>query len=93
MSKTAEKTLIVKHGLSRAIFTKFIGQTEHKPSRIKAYDTEGFSATVSKSEYNTEAEASEAAVRALCAKMEWTGELVSGGTKQGNVWVFVGGAK
>lgn len=94
-TNTTEKqqALEIRHGLSRAIFTKYLGPTNRRPSRIKAYDTEGFSAFVSKSEFSTDQEATEAAVQKLCAKMKWTGTLVSGGTKEGNVFVFVEGAR
>jgi len=35
-----------------------------------------------------EGEKHQAAARALCEKMGWTGRLVEGGTKEGSVFVF-----
>lgn len=85
----AKKPLNVRSGMFRAIFTKYLGATDRRGSRIKAFDCEGFSVTVNIDYSLRDGENHCAAARKLCEKMNWTGTLVSGGTKDGQVFVFV----
>lgn len=72
----------------RAIFTKFHGPTNFRGARISASDSDGNRVTISYP-YELSGEACHrAAVDALRAKMGWNGEMVSGGTKNGYVFVF-----
>jgi hypothetical protein len=86
---TASKPLVIKHGHCRAIFTKFLGPTNYRGSRVKAYDGEGNSVTVSKNDSLRHDDAHAEAAQRLCEKMGWLGVLVSGGTPEGCVFVFV----
>jgi len=74
----------------QAIITKYLGPTEHKPSRVKARAANGQSITMSWHSIdkdNTE-DAHRVAAEALRDKLGWTGELIAGGTKEGFVFVF-----
>jgi len=73
----------------KAIITKYLPATNTKPARIKASTEGGNSITIS---YPSDDMSQEAAYRkaaeALCAKMNWTGQLYGGGTENGYVFVF-----
>lgn len=72
----------------KAITTKYLGATNFKPSRIKAYAEGGNSVTISyPHELDGQAVFEKAAV-ALCEKMGWSTELLGGGTDNGYVFVF-----
>ncbi len=73
----------------KAITTKFHGPTNMRGSRYSATDSDGNKVTIS-TDYALSSEGNhDAAAIALCAKMGWTGhDLVRGGTKGGNVYVF-----
>lgn len=71
-----------------AIHTKFIGPTNTRGSRYKAYTTKGnkvvtIGAPVDGRDGHT------AAAIAYCRVLGWTGKLISGGTDEGNVYVFL----
>ena len=73
----------------KAITVKYLGPTNHKGSRLKAYDLDGHSITISYdyglSDYDLYAKAA----FALVNKMEWTTKgLIGGGTRDGMVFVF-----
>lgn len=68
----------------KAITTKFHGHTESKPVRYSATDSDGNKVIIS----GTSPSHDTAAI-ALCRKMNWTGTLVRGGTKEGNVYVWL----
>ena len=73
-----------------AICTKYIGPTESKPSRVKAYAPDGQSVTLSWHSIdkdNTE-DVHRVAAETLRDKMQWKGELIAGSTKEGYVFVF-----
>ena len=76
----------------KAILTKFISQTNHKPARIKAYDSVGNSILVSWDEAtNNDRRHEEAylyAAKQLAIKMGWSTNLLGGGTKEGYAFVF-----
>ena len=76
----------------KAITTKYLPVTTYCGSRIKAYEPDGKSITL---HYAHELNATEnhiAAAKALCAKLDWHGDLVGGHTKDGMVFVFDTGA-
>jgi hypothetical protein len=72
----------------RAIHTKYLPPTHTKPSRCKAYDSSGQSLTVSVDSYSNYEQASNGAAVKFAQSRGWTGTLVKGGTKEGNVYVF-----
>lgn len=77
----------------KAIITRFVGATNTKPARIIASDLDGNRITVPAEGELQRATARDAAhetaVRALCARMNWTGDLVWGAVKTGLVWVWL----
>lgn len=88
-TKQAMKPLEITIGPCRAIFTRYLGPTNTRGSRIKAFDCEGNSATVPMDNSKRDDDSHRAAVEKLCRKMNWSGRLASGGTKDGMVFVFV----
>ena len=72
-----------------AIQTKYLGPTNNRGSRIKAWTCNGHSITVGY-DYSLSdgAEVHSAAAVALARKMGWSGQMISGGTNQGYVFVF-----
>lgn len=68
----------------KAIRTSYIGQTDTRPARWKAVDGDGNKALVSAS-----IGTAEDAVRALCERMGWAGDLISGGFGNDEYWVWV----
>jgi hypothetical protein len=72
----------------KSIITKYHGPTDFKGSRISASDGDGNRVFIS---YPSELRSEEAhanAVKALCKKMSWTGEIYGGDHPDGMVWVF-----
>ena len=76
----------------KAILTKIIPCTNTKPTRVKAYTEGGNAITVSWStcddDGRTQGQAHLFAAKKLCEKMQWTGELIGGGTAEGYCFVF-----
>jgi hypothetical protein len=76
-----------------AIQTKFLGATNCKPSRIKAFTHMGANVTVSWDHGLNADENYLSVANKLAAKMGWVGKgygkLVGGGMKDGDVFVFV----
>ncbi len=79
----------------KAILTKYLGQTNTKPGRIKAYAEGGHSITISEDACNqdgrTQGQAHLYAAEQLAAKMGWFdygGYLIGGGTPDGYCFVF-----
>ena len=74
----------------KAIETRYFGPGNVRGSRIKAFDCDGNSVTIPYP-YNLSGEAvHRQAADVLCAKMNWTGDLVGGAVKRGYVFVFTG---
>lgn len=72
----------------RAILTKYLGPTNCKGARIKAYDNWGNSATVDY-DYSLSGKAvHEVAARQLADVRGWKGELVGGEIKGGYAFVI-----
>jgi len=80
----------------KAITVKYLGPTNRRGSRLKAYDCDGNSATISfPYEVSRDIGYLKAAM-ALVAKMEWDWtpeDLAHGGVKDGEVFVFVENTK
>lgn len=73
----------------KAIITKYLPATNMKPARIKATAEGGNSVTISYPQDDISQEAAyRKAAEALCAKMNWPGQLFGGGTENGYVFVF-----
>ena len=73
----------------KAIQTKYIGATNTRGSRIKAFDEDGNSTTIPYPHELSGEEVHRKAAEALRDKKGWKGELVGGGIKSGYVFVFV----
>lgn len=72
----------------KAITTKYIGPSNVRGSRIKAFDGDGHSVTLS---YDPAINSDQNHLKAACAlrdKMQWKGKLIGGGTKTGYVFCF-----
>lgn len=72
----------------KAISTKYIGPTNSRGSRIKAFDSDNNQVTISYPYELSGEDVYRKAAEALRDKMGWTGELIGGGTKDGYVFVF-----
>lgn len=70
----------------KAITTKYHGPTNLRGSRVSAFD--GDNRIFVSFDYASHDPHRDAAL-ALCRKLNWTGKLISGGTKEGNVFVFL----
>ena len=73
----------------KAIRTKYLGPTNTKGSRIVATDEDGNRVIISSGGADSVENNHRRAAEALCAKMNWTGKMVSGSLKNGYVFVFV----
>lgn len=72
-----------------AILTKYLGATNSRPSRVKAYTESGLQVTIPW-EYGLNVEGNHlAAAQKLAHKMDWAGRWVGGGTKEGYAFVNV----
>lgn len=72
----------------KAILTKVLPCTETKRRRVKAYDLDGNSVTVTTSWLSGQA-LHEFAAKELCAKMNWPGQMACGETREGFAFVFL----
>ena len=72
----------------KAIETKYLGATDTKPSRIKAFANGGNQITISYDHELNQGQAHRKAAQALADKMGWKGRLIGGGTANGYVFVF-----
>lgn len=70
-----------------AILTKYIGPTNYRDSRVKAYTESGRSITIPWDDALNSEENHNAAALALQTKMGWTDDLIQGGTPKGYVFV------
>lgn len=73
----------------KAIQTRFLGPTDYKPSRIKAFDCAGNSRTYNM-HYNVDCE-HRIAAETFIKDMGWNVDILGGGTIKGKdmVWVIV----
>jgi len=72
----------------KAIITKYISATNYKGARISASDGDGNKITIPYDNELSDAACYAKAAVALCKKMNWKGTLISGGLKNGYVFVF-----
>ena len=73
-----------------AIITKYIGPTNTRGARIKAYTGKGQSVTIAYPYLaGGDGASHETAARALMSKMGWDFELVQGGTGTGRAFVML----
>jgi hypothetical protein len=79
--------LKVTTGPFKAIFTKYLGPTDQRGARIKAYASDGKSVTIPFDHYGSCSH--RLAVIALCEKLGWDGEWIGGGGLNGNVYVSI----
>jgi hypothetical protein len=81
--------LTIIPGSMQAITTKYHGPGNVRGARISATTESGVRVSVP-IDHGLDTDENHAnAARALCAKLGWSGTLVSGGTKNGNVYVFL----
>lgn len=73
----------------KAIETKYLGPTDGRGARIKAWDSDNNQVTIPYPYELSGEDVHRKAAEALCAKMNWPGQLVGGATKRGYVFVFV----
>lgn len=77
--------------MARAITTRYVGPTNNRAAYVCASEPEGKRVRVPEGPglgYSEEQWHLQAAML-LCAKLNWSGELIGGGIKGGMVWVFV----
>ncbi len=73
-----------------AIHTKYIGPTNTRWIRYKAFTTpDRPKVTITQIDNLSVEENHKAVAAAYCRKMGWTGKLLSGGTEDGYVFVFL----
>jgi len=73
-----------------AITVKYLGPTNTKGTRLKAY-ANGNSITISKNYALSDSDGPKYAAQVLCDKMKWKGHLIHGGTEKEDVFVFLKG--
>jgi hypothetical protein len=75
----------------QSITTRYRGPTDKRGARIFAKASGGARCSIPYDYAKSSADVHDDAVRALCAKMGWTGRLARGeaGNGKGNVYVFV----
>ena len=77
----------------RAIQTKYLGPSNFRGARIKAFDCDGNSVTIPYPYELSGEDVHRKAAEALRDKMRWSGELIGGSIKSGYVFVFADGRK
>lgn len=70
-----------------AILTRYLGPTNFRDSRVKAYTESGLSVTIGWDDSLSVEENHRLAAQALQSKMGWKDDLIEGGTSQGYVYV------
>ncbi len=75
----------------KAIRTRYKGPTNTRGSRIIASDEDGNRITIGYDDALDSEDAHRKGADALCARMHWEGEMVSGSLKDGYVFVFLKG--
>lgn len=74
---------------SQAILTKYLPPTNSRGARIKATSASGLSVTIPYEYELSGVDLHAVAVKKLCEKLNWSGELVAGGTDVGYAFVFI----
>jgi hypothetical protein len=75
----------------QAITTKYLSPTNHRGARIRALTASGLAITLAVNHSFSDGRCHAEAALALCQRLGWSGELVSGCTREGYVFVFVSG--
>lgn len=75
----------------QTIFTKYIAATNTKPSRIRATASHNKSSVTIPYCYESYDHGHSSAALALAVKLGWKGTLITGHTKDGQVFVFANG--
>jgi hypothetical protein len=73
----------------QTITTKYHGATNTRGSRISATNTAGLRVSIPYPIELSGDACHDLAAKTLCEKFGWKGELISGGQKTGNVYVFL----
>jgi len=73
--------------MRQAIETKYLGATNYRPSRIVARTEGGHRLIVSYDHAHNPPQMHQVAAEALANKLEWTGQWVGAGTREGYVFV------
>ena len=73
----------------KAIETRYIGPSNTRGARMVADDGAGNRVTIPYDYAVSRDQVHADACRALLDKMKWQGELISGSTRRGMVWVFI----
>ena len=80
----------------KAIQTKYIGATNRKPARVKAFDMDGNAVTVTDGDaesagvkFTEDFDLHAYAAKRLAERMKWSGHLIRGEIKGGSVFVFI----
>ena len=81
--------MIIHESRCIAIETRYLGPTNTRGSRYKAFTESRRAITIYASDNLSAQENHRKAAVALCAKMGWDGELVEGGSSRGYVYVFL----
>ena len=74
----------------KAIIVRYLSPNSVRGARLRAYDMDGNSITLTYDESESRGERMRHAAEALCDEMEWDGKetLVEGEIKEGTVFVF-----
>lgn len=80
----------------KAITTKFIFSTDHRPTQIRAWaqtsDNDRQQVTIDYPHGLDLEEAHKQAATALCKKLDWPADMIGGSVRNGYVFVFLPGA-
>lgn len=80
-----------KPAILQAITTKYHGATNTRGARYSARSESGVKVTITPPMEDIRVEdIHRLAAEALCAKLDWRGEMVQGATREGYVFVFTG---
>lgn len=78
----------------KAITVKYLPPATARGARLKASDSDGNSVTIKYPDLGNNGEEKHfEAVKALCAKMDWHGEVVCGWAGNQSVWVWTENAE
>ena len=86
--KQKKKFLLVSRRMKvKAIKVKYLPATNHRPSRLKASDSNGHSVTAGFDHFYNDGGSLQVA-QALCSKMNWSTDLVGGVYGDSDYYVF-----
>jgi hypothetical protein len=79
--------------VAQAIITRYHGWTNTKPAYLSATSASGIKVKLSLSEVSGDSsdyDSHEQVARKLMEKLDWSGEIIGGGLKEGYAFVFTG---